>query len=448
LHKQIKAKKSLLEQPLRLIALGFVAVILCGTLLLLLPAAAQSGESCGLKVALFTAASATCVTGMTLVETAVFWSGFGQAVILLLIQIGGLGVMLTGGLVLMLLDGRISVRERMLLGQSISSDGLSDVVRMTRNILLGTLAAEGCGALILALRLRQDMGWAEALWKGVFHAVSAFCNAGFDLTGGGSLAPYRGDMLVTLTVCTLVILGGLGFYVWSDLFRVRRFCWLQAHTKVVLTATAALLVLGTVGLLGAEAHNPATLAGQSAGNMVLDAFFQSVNCRNAGFEQLPQSAFTPAGRLLSMVLMLIGGSPGSTAGGLKTTTAVVLLAAAAAALRGREDTVLFGRTVPRRTVTAAVAMLIVGLLAVAAGAMALLAFDALTLEEAVFESLAAFGTAGLSMGVTASLSTASHAVLMVLMFAGRVGVMNLGLATLLHAPRRQAMHYAEGKFIL
>ncbi len=453
MYQTTRLKRKLTEQPLRVIAGGFVVLILLGTLLLMLPAATLSGQSAGFERAIFTATSASCVTGLVIEDTLTYWSGFGKTVILVLIQIGGLGVMMIAGFLFLLLGRRIGVRERMLIGRSISVDDLSGVVRLLRHVLLWTLLIEGVGALLLTIRFAPQFGFVTGLKKGIFHAVSAFCNAGFDLMGDfASLSAYHGDWLVTLVISALVIVGGLGFYVWGDLFRcIRnrdRHNKLRTHTKLVLHTTLWLLLGGTAFILLAEWNNPATIGTLSGSDKVLSAFFQSVTCRTAGFEQVAQAAFTPAGRLFSQILMFIGGSPGSTAGGIKTTTIVIILLAARAALRGNQHTVLYRRTISRKTVQDAVAIMVFGVTMVLGSTALLLLFDPITAEQALFESISAFATVGLSTGVTPQLSFGSHMVLVVLMFIGRVGVMTLGLAALLRAPRQQQIQYAEGKLMI
>ena len=334
--------------PVRVMAVGFAAVILIGTLLLMLPFATRSGESAGAVTALFTATSATCVTGLVVEDTYLFWSPFGQAVILCLIQTGGLGFMTIAIALSLLLRRKISLRERRLVGTSLNMDGLSGMVRLVKRVLCGTLLFEGMGALILSVRFARDYGILGGIGRGIFHSVSAFCNAGFDILGDQgayiSLGGYTGDFVVTVTISLLIILGGLGFFVWSDIYSARdNKGRLHTQSKIVLRSTALLLLLGTVFFFIAEYENPQTMGNQGFFGRLLSAFFQSTTTRTAGFAQLNQAYLTGASKAMSVALMFVGGSPGSTAGGVKTVTLAVLLMAALSSLRGTYQTTVGGR---------------------------------------------------------------------------------------------------------
>ncbi|MEG1778043.1 MAG: potassium transporter TrkG, partial [Angelakisella sp.] len=312
----------------------------------MMPFSTISGESCGWEDALFTVTSASCVTGLVVQDTAEYWSPFGQVIILLCIQIGGLGVMMTTAALLLTTRRKITVSERMLIGQSISIDEISGVVRLARGVLIGTMAIEGVGAVILTLRFSRQFPFWDSLWKGIFHSVSAFCNAGFDLMGNNyeGLSSYVGDFTVSMTIAFLIIIGGLGFYVWNDVRAYKTKKKLSIHTKIVLFTTAALLVFGTIGFMVLEWNNPATIGNEGFGSKLIASFFQSTTTRTAGFDQMIQANMTPGSQALSCLLMFVGGSPGSTAGGIKTTTLIVILFTAISAMRGKSSTVVLQRT--------------------------------------------------------------------------------------------------------
>lgn len=426
------------------IVMGFAIIILAGALLLTLPFAARNGKPTGFLDALFTATSATCVTGLVRVGTATHWSGFGQAVILVLIQIGGLGFMSLASVASFLIRRKITLRERMVMSAGLNLNDNAGIVRLTRRVLFGTLAFEGAGAVLLSIRFVPRVGWGQGIKMGVFHSVSAFCNAGFDLFGTPanpfcSLVGYADDPLVNLTIMALIVIGGLGFFVWSDIWdNRRRFSRFRLHTKLVITTTGLLLAAGLVLTLVFEWNNPATLGGLTWRDKVLAAAFQSVTLRTAGFNTIDQAALTGPSQALACLLMLIGGSPGSTAGGIKTVTAAVLVLSALSALRGRMDVSAFGRTIVTRTIMNAVTMMIVGGALILTGACIISHVEAAPFGQCLFEAVSAFATVGLSMGLTPTLSAPSCLILIALMYLGRVGVLTLGVAVLMrhHAPSK------------
>ena len=348
--------------PARIILIGFALLILAGALLLTLPISTRDGQGAAFFDALFTATSATCVTGLVVQDTALYWSGFGQAVILMLIQIGGMGVVTAAAAISMLAGRRIGLKERWVMQESISAPQVGGIVRRTRFILAVTLVLEGTGTLLLALRFCPEMGLFRGLWYAVFHAVSSFCNAGFDLMGAAgtpfvSLTGYAGDPLVNFTVMGLIVLGGIGFLTWGD---VREHTWhLRAYclqSKLVLAVTAALILLPALFFLLYELRLPQwqTL---TLGEKVQGALFQAVTPRTAGYNTLDLSQLSEPSRLLITLLMLVGGSPGSTAGGFKVTTLAVFVLAARAVFRRRADLQCFGRRLPTETLRSAAAVL-------------------------------------------------------------------------------------------
>lgn len=431
----------------------FLLVIFLGSVLLSLPVSSRNGESCGAMTAVFTATSATCVTGLSLVDSYSQWSAFGQVVLLGLIQIGGLGYMAFVSVFYFLLRRRIGLRERLVLQQAMALDELEGVVRLVRLMLAGTFLVEGVGALILTLRFLTEYPLKKALWLGVFHAVSAFCNAGFDILGfitpGASLGAYRGDMVVNLTLSALIAIGGLGFFVWNDLLMLRQKNHrLSVHTRLVLWTTGILLVGGTLAILALEWNNPATLGGLTVGKKILAAFFQSGTTRTAGFAAVDQGSLTGSGKLVSMLLMLVGGSSGSTAGGIKTVSVALLFLMSYSVLRNRKETVLFGRRIPQQQMASAasIALLVSGLGLM--GGMILSATNGLALSDCLYESISAICTVGLSTGITAGLNLGSKILLIVYMFFGRVGIMTISFAFMTKIPPDNAVRRPEARVLI
>ncbi|HEY6101951.1 MAG TPA: TrkH family potassium uptake protein [bacterium] len=412
--------------PAQTIVGGFAGVILVGALLLSLPVATEAGISPSFLTALFTATSATCVTGLVVVDTATHWSMFGELVIMGLIQIGGLGYMAVATLLAMLLGRRIGLRERVALQESHNLYTLGGIIRFTRAILLLTLTIEGVGAVLLALRWIPQFGLGRGIYYALFHSVSAFNNAGFDLMGGfRSLTAFVGDPSVSLIIAALIILGGLGFTVLMDLVRPRR---VNLHAKVVLTTTAVLIGLGTVLVLAIEARNPATLGPLGLPQKILAAFFQSVTPRTAGFNTVDIGRMYEPTLVLLIVLMFIGASPGGTGGGIKTTTFVVPLAVIKAMLRGRQDAEMFHRRLDPVVVYKAVTIAFVGVAFVVTMAVLLSISERIPFIPAAFEVSSGFGTVGLSTGITPSLSTMGRIIVMLTIFSGRVGLLTLAFA--------------------
>ena len=420
--------------PTRYIVLGFGAIILFGALLLCLPAAARDGQSTPWLTCLFTATSATCVTGLVLVDTAIHWSWFGQAVILLLLQLGGLGFVTLISIIPFALNQRIGLSQRLVMASAMNLDRVAGVVRVVRHALLGTLLIEGMGAVLLAIRFVPQFGL-KGVWFSVFHSVSAFCNGGFDIFGRysgaySSLASYQGDPLVLGTIMALIVIGGLGFFVWEDLIQKR--CWkkLTLYSKMVLSITAALIVLGTVYFAVAEWDNPATLGEMPLWQRPLNALFQSVTLRTAGYATFDMGGLREGSAVMSIVLMLIGGSSGSTAGGLKTVTVGILLLALRDGLRGRDQVVFRGRRIPGRKVLDAMTLALTVVLLFLSASMLLSLVDQVPYVQAAFETASAMGTVGVTMGITPDLSTPSALLVILLMFLGRVGILSFSIAFL------------------
>jgi trk system potassium uptake protein TrkH len=412
--------------PAQTILVGFAGIILVGALLLSLPVAAETGEAQPFLTALFTSTSAVCVTGLVVVDTATTWSLFGELVIMGLIQIGGLGYMAVATLLAMMLGRRIGLRERVALQESHNLYTLGGIVRFTRVVLLMTLGIEGVGALLLAVRWTPDFGLGRALYYGVFHSISAFNNAGFDLMGGfRSLTGYVGDPAVTFTMAALIIVGGLGFTVLTGLWRPRGF---TLHAKVVLATTGALIALGAALILIIEWANPGTLRPLPLSQKLLAAFFASVTPRTAGFNSIDVARLYEPTLMLTIVLMFIGASPGGTGGGIKTTTFVVPLTVIKAMIRGRQDAELFHRRLDPVVVYKAVTIALVGVAFVVTMSVLLSVAERVPFIQAAFEVTSGFGTVGLSTGITPNLTTAGRIIVMLTIFAGRVGLLTVAFA--------------------
>lgn len=429
----LKRKKPL--NPGEILVFGFGGMILIGTILLCLPVASSNGESVGFLSALFSSTSAVCVTGLTVVEIGAAYSLFGQLVMLILIQLGGIGFMTATSMLYMLLGRRITLKDRIVIKDSLNETNLQGVVRMTRNVLIVTAIAESVGIFLLALRFVPQYGPATGMYYSVFHSISSFCNAGFDVFGlGNSLVPYAFDPLVSLTVMGLITVGGLGFFVVVELYRkttLRRKYHLTLHTKIVLIASAILVLGGTLFFFFAESGNPNTLGkeGLSVGDKLLASSFQSVTTRTAGYASIPQGEMTPASKIVSTVLMFIGASPSGTGGGIKTTTAVMLMFLVVTILKGKKDTVVMHRRMNRDVMMRAITLTV--LAAVFVGFMTFVGSAAqphLTSSDLLFETVSAFGTVGLTVGITPSLSAFGQILIIITMFAGRVGVFTMSMA--------------------
>ncbi|SMP40737.1 TrkH family potassium uptake protein [Anoxynatronum buryatiense] len=444
-------KSRLYLNPARILVMGFAAVILVGMSLLMLPAASIDQTSVGFVDALFTATSAVCVTGLVVVDTGTHWTVFGKTVIAFLIQIGGIGFMSMATLFAVILGKRISLKERLLIQQAVGQNTLSGVVRFSLYLLALTFGLELVGALLLSFRFVPEYGLATGVGYAVFHAVSAFCNAGFDLIGDGrSLTPYVSDPLVNFTVGGLVILGGLGFTVVLDIinhYKTRRYA---LHTRLVLMMTVILLAGGTCLFLLLEWNNPETMGNLHFLEKVQAGFFQSLTTRTAGFNTVDTASLTTASQLLTVILMFIGGSPASTAGGIKTVTFGVMLIMAVSVIQGKENVEIFRRKIPFDIVNRAVTILVIGLLMVVMVTMGLSIMEPhFSFMEILFEVTSAFGTVGLSTGITSMLSTPGKVLLIITMFAGRVGTLTIAFALASRQSRYQNLvHYAEERVMV
>lgn len=436
----------------KIIAIVFALIILCGALLLTLPAASRDGISCGFRPALFTATSATCVTGLVLYDTWTQWSGFGQTVIILLIEIGGLGFMSAATLFVFFLRKKIGLKQRLVMAQALSLNDMDGVVRLQKTVLTGSLTVEAIGAVILTVHFWPEHGFLQALKWGCFHSVSAFCNAGFDIFGcitpGASLMEFQSDPVVLLTLGALVVVGGLGFLVWEEIAARRSFRKFTVYTKLVLLTTAALLLSGWVLTCLLEWNNPETLGSMSLGDKLLNGLFQSITLRTAGFAAIDQAKLTEAGKAFSMVLMLIGGSSGSTAGGLKTVTFIVLMLFISARARGRSTVTVFKRTIPNAQVLDAMTIAFLMIALAVFGGVFISATSPIGFTDALYEAVSALATVGLTAGVTGSLSIPAQILIIIYMYFGRVGVLTISLGFLMGDKAEQRFRYAETSLLI
>ncbi|MBQ9967900.1 MAG: potassium uptake protein, TrkH family [Oscillospiraceae bacterium] len=436
---------------MQIITMVFLCIILVGALLLMLPCASRSGEGTDLLTALFTATSCTCVTGLSLVDTFTHWSGFGQTVILVLIQIGGLGFMTILTLFFFMLGTRIGIKERLVLAQSFGLDKLSGIVKMVKKVLRRTLILEAVGAVVLTIRFAFQMPFGRALWCGVFHAVSAFCNAGFDILGaveqGGSLTPYVSDPVVDLTLMALIVIGGLGFFVWEDILTNRRFSKCSVYTRLVLVLDSVLILGGAVLFALLEWNGPA-FGSLPAAEKILASLFQSVTTRTAGFYTVPQGALSDASIAVTDLLMFIGGGSGSTAGGAKMVTIGVLLLSVIATARGSSRVTVFHRTIRADRIRDAVSVVMMMFALSLLSAIVLSALNGISMQACLYETISALATVGLSTGITAQLNVISRAILIVLMFFGRVGIMTVSLGFMLSDGVKERYRYADTKVLI
>ena len=445
-------KRGRAMSPTRVVAVAFALIILTGGLLLTLPAAARDGQSHGFLTGLFTATSATCVTGLVLGDTWTLWSGFGQIVILCLIEIGGLGFMSVASTVIFLLKRKLGLRHRMVMAQALSVSDMASVVRLQKWAVLGSIAIQLTGALILTLRFLPDFGLEQAATWGIFHAVSAFCNAGFDIFGkiapNASVIVFNNNPVVCITIMALIVIGGLGFFVWEELVRVRNFRKFSVYTRMVLIGTVFLILSGAFFICWMEWDNPATLGSMEPGQKVLNSFFQSVTARTAGYASVDQAALTDGAKATTVLLMFIGGASGSTAGGAKVVTVMVLFLFFYTKARGRHTVCIFRRTIPDDKVIDALTitglMLVMGVF----GAIFISEACSVSFTDALFETVSALGTVGLTAGVTTKLTVLCQIMIIIFMYFGRVGILTISLGFLLGNQAEDRIQYAQTNLLI
>lgn len=435
-------KRPTTPSPLMLV-IGFAAMIATGTVLLMLPLASRSGAWTSFVDALFTATSAVCVTGLVVVDTLDYWNLFGQLVILILIQLGGFGFMTSATIFLLALGRRIGLRERLLIRESVGLSQLGGLLRIVRSMAIFTVVTEVIGSAVFFIRFSSDYPLGEAVWKSVFQAVSAFNNAGFDLFGSfRSIADYHNSPLVVLTTAILVILGGISFMVLRDVFLNRSLKRLSVDTKFVLFVTVSLLILGMAVVLATEFTNPVSLGTMPLPEKMLNAFFQSVTARTAGFSTLSMANMTDCTLFLTMLLMFVGGASGSTAGGIKVNTFGMLISTIWGSIRGKEYPGAFGKEFTSQQVFHALAVIMLALGLITVVTFLLTMSEGFPFLSVLFETVSAFGTVGLSTGITPELSTVGRLLITVTMFFGRLGPLTLTLA-LIARQRPAAYRYPK-----
>ena len=442
----------------QLIPISFFLAILAGTILLMLPVSTASGESTGILTALFTSTTSVCVTGLVVVETASHWSIFGQLVILLLIQIGGLGVISVVSMILVAGKKKFALADCILLRESLNVDRKKGLLRFLKHIFKGVFIAEGAGAVLYAVKLVPLLGWGRGLLASVFQSVSAFCNAGMDILGPDSLMSLRESQLVMWVTMILIVLGGLGFVVWFDLidgirdgirnrFSPRQiFRHLPEHSRIVLILTAVLILSGAAFIFAAEFNNPDTIGGMSLSQKALNSLFQSVTFRTAGFSSIPQEKLTGVSCIVGYVLMFIGGSPVGTAGGIKTVTAFLFFMNFASYVRGKKENLIFGKRVPEGQMKKASAIVFVSLAAVLLMAALLMTRGGISQTDAMYETVSALGTVGLSRGLTPNLDSVGRIIVIIGMYLGRIGPISMAILFTGKTGSMNSIKHAEGKF--
>ncbi|HEX7715509.1 MAG TPA: TrkH family potassium uptake protein [Bacillota bacterium] len=438
--------------PSQVLALGFAGLILLGALLLTMPMASKDGQSLSFLNALFTATSAVCVTGLVVVDTGSHFTPFGQFVIIFLIQVGGLGFMTFSTLAAILIGKKIGLKERMVIQESFNQDTLAGLVKLTRNVLWVTLIIEGAGGLILTLRFLADFPLGRALAFGFFHAVSSFCNAGFDLFGQvfgsySSITHYVDDWIVTLTVGGLIILGGIGFPVIMELVRFPRKKRLSLHSKLVIVMTVVLIGVGALLIFLIEFANPKTIGGLSVSGKFLGALFQSITPRTAGYNSLDISKLRTGTWFIMIILMFIGASPSSTGGGIKTTTFGVLVATIITSIKGRQDAELFERHIPTDIIYKAITILTIALSWVSVATLVMSLVEPYAFIRLFFEVMSAFGTVGLTTGITPDLTVISKIIIIITMFIGRVGPVTI-LIALSRTEKHNSVKFVEERLMI
>ena len=436
MNQESNPRKQKVFGTTRLVAIGFALVILIGALLLTLPISSATGQWTNFIDALFTSTTSVCVTGLVTVTTATHWSLFGHIIILLLIQLGGLGIICCGMAILMLIGRRMGLKERMLIKESY---GLAENIDI-RRILKGTFIIEGIGAILLGIRFVPRYGVVKGAWYSVFHSVSAFCNAGLDIIGEKSLSEYKADPLVSLTICGLIALGGLGFIVWWDIHRVLKnamkekryknmlFSRLTLHSKVAIAMTVVLIITGAVTFYIVESNNPATIGNESTGGKILMSLFQSITPRTAGYFTMAQEGMRDTSYITTVLLMLIGGSPMGTAGGFKTTTVAMIIACAVSVVKGKRETEMFKRRVAVENIRAGIAVITISSIALLGSVIALTIMESFSVRAIVFEGVSAIATVGLGYGMTPYLSVGGKLILIGLMYIGRIGPITIAMA--------------------
>ena len=455
IRKKFSVKTFKKRKPLnayRMIALVFLAIIALGTFLLNLPIASRNGESYGILNSLFTATSAVCVTGLILRDTWTQFSTFGIVVIMCLIEIGGLGFMSIASFLIFAFRKKANMTQEMAMATAFGNDDFNSAARVQRNMLIGCFVIEGLGAVILFCCFIKDYGFFTSIGLGLFHSISAFCNAGFDTFGfvspGVGISVYQTNPFVLITIALLIIIGGIGFVVWDEIIRIHKIKRLSLYTKLVLFATIFLLVVGTGLFLLIEWNNPLTIGNMSLGDKILSAFFQSATTRTAGFAAIDQASLTPGGKAVTIWLMLIGGSSGSTAGGLKTVTFLVIMFFLISRFRSKEEVKVFGRTIPHKQVYDALSIFAIMVSLAFIGGIVISSTCDCSFVDALYESVSAIATVGLTTGVTPNLSIAAKILLIIYMYFGRVGILTISLGFFKASKAEAKIKYIETNLLI
>lgn len=415
------------ENPAIILSIGFFVLISIGGLILSTPYVTRNGKTTGIIDAFFVAASASCVTGLTPVNTAYHWNSLGHVVIIILIQIGGLGIMSLATLIPLLLRKKIGLKSRQILKEQFNIDSLSGMINLFKYVLLFTILTEVLGAIFLAIRFVPQYGFGKGVWFSIFHSISAFCNAGFDILGD-SIYPLRSDALVNTTIMLLVIIGGLGFMVTSEIFYRKNFQKLSTHTKLVILITIVLILVGALGFFLLESIGGGVLKTESTKASIIESFFQSVVARTAGFYSVNLSKIKESTALLLICLMFIGGSPGSTAGGIKTTTFGVLIIATISVIKKEKEPIIFKRSISDQSIKKALSIFLISLFIVILVSFVISVTDGFKFIDILYETVSALATVGASRGITESLSNIGKILIGLCMYLGRIGPMTMALA--------------------
>lgn len=431
----------------QVIILGFFIIILVGTLFLCMPIASASGRSNGVLTALFTSTSATCVTGLALGDTYHQWSLFGQVVILMLIQIGGLGFMSVASLFLFSLKRKVDLRTLFIMAQSVGTDNVGDAIRIQKKILKCGLSVEALGALILSIRFAKWYSAPKAIWLGIFHSISAFCNAGFDILGfeseGGSLIPFQTDSVILITISVVIIIGGIGFAVWDDLTRTLNPAKWSVYTKIVLCASFVLLILGTTVFFILEFSNSGTIGDMCLQDKIINSFFQATTTRTAGFTAIDQAKLTETGKIITILLMFVGGASCSTAGGLKVGTLVVIVLFLLSRMRGKENVNVFYRKISETQIMNALCLFGMMTLFSVLGSIIICGTTNFRFIDGLYETVSALATVGLSTGVLSGTGLACELLLIVYMFFGRIGILTISMGFLQSTAKYEDIKFPE-----
>ena len=446
---QFNLRKSNKLKGVQILALGFLVVILIGAIILTLPISSATRQYTNFLDALFTSTSAVCVTGLVTLDTGTHWSMFGQTIIMLLIEIGGLGFMSFTTLIAIILGKKITLRDRLILQDAMNTFNIQGLVKMVQYVLTFTITVQLSGALLFSTQFIPKYGIGKGMFYSLFHSISAFCNAGFDLFGNfSSLTSYSSNWVVILVASALIIIGGIGFAVWIEVYNFKSMKKLSIHSKMVILVTAILVVGGTILMFIFEHNNPNTLANMNIGDKLVNSFFAAVTPRTAGFNSISTDGMTNAGNLLTIILMFIGGSPGSTAGGIKTTTIGVLIVSVICVIRGREDAEAFKKRFPKELVYKAFTLFFIGGVLVMSATM-LLSYteQGASFLSLLYETTSAFATVGLTVGLTQQLTEVGKVLIMIMMYLGRVGPLTVVLS-LMRNKKNNGVKYPEGKILI